>query len=56
MADKDITKDVKRLSEIQYNIGYLSALDNGENGAFDVAIMISEYITELFLAKRGDEE
>lgn len=56
MADKDITKDIKRFSEAQYNIGYISALDNGENGAFEVSLMISDYITELLLAKRGEVE
>ena len=51
---EDVTKDVKRLADIQYNLGYLSGLaekDRDDDLASDLAIMISDYIIELFNAK-----
>lgn len=54
----DITKDVKRFSNIIYNIGYLtSQVGNNDDGwADDLACMISDYITDLFIAKRGEDD
>ena len=48
----DITKDVKRFVDIQYNIGYLASQVN-KDYTDELSDMISDYVTELFIAKRG---
>ena len=57
MEDKDITKDVQRFSKICRQVGYLGALAEGSEKFVgnELSKKISEYITELFLAKRESE-
>ena len=46
----EITKDVKRFADIQYNIGYLAS-QTDKDYADELSDMISDYVTELFIAK-----
>lgn len=50
----DITKDVKRLCDICYQVGYMGAVID-RVWSDDAADNICEYITDLFNAKRDDE-
>ena len=54
---KDITKDVQRFSKICRQVGYLGALAERSEKFVgnELSKKISEYITELFLAKREVE-
>lgn len=49
----NITDDITKFTDVQYNIGYLTALEKTDDAVWELSVMISDYITELFNESRN---